>query len=808
MRRPPSRAATRPTRSLSIRAKLFVSYGTLLLLGFLNIAVYSWSARKRARVFEEVERAIARQTVLTQISNRLQDQKKLVDLSAGAFASGTPSEEEIGSFHRYVRDLGRRVDSLRVLAEPDRNAEFAGLDAEIRELTGAWSEYYRSLGVDPPRAVRASVRADPIAEALLARELPAAVARERDQLARASTTFVQTDRTISRVTWTIFLLSAFLGGGLAFFILRSLLRGVAALQWGAERLGGGELEYRIQTRAHDELGELASSFNAMADRLRERSAELQEANTRLQHEIAVRRRAEEEAEAANEAKSRFLASMSHELRTPLNAVIGYSEMLIEEAADLHHDDLIPDLQKIRGAGKHLLELINDVLDLSKIEAGKMDVFLETFAVDELLGEVATIIHPLVGRHDNTLSVVHESALGSMYSDLTKVRQVLFNLLSNASKFTEHGTITLTAARTTGEAGEDWVVFRVRDTGIGMTPEQLGQLFQPFSQSESSTTRKYGGTGLGLAITRSFCDLIGGTVEVESEFGVGTTFTVRLPATVAGPPPLAGASTPAVAHAPMTARPAAAGPERVLVIDDEGSAREVIARTLAREGFEVIDAPSGEDGLRLAREARPDLITLDLMMPGQDGWGVLQALKSDPALAEIPVVIVTMLDDRNVGFSLGASDYLVKPVERETLVRSVRRYVQGSRRGPILLVEDDAATRAWLGRMLRREGCTVLEAENGRTALACLETARPALVILDLVMPEMDGFEFVDELHQRAASEDVPVIVLTAKDLTAEDRKRLTGQVRRVLQKGVHPKEELVEEVHRALRNHRPAPAAD
>jgi len=501
------------------------------------------------------------------------------------------------------------------------------------------------------------------------------------------------------------------------------------------------------------------------------------------------RTAKEVAEEASQAKSAFLANMSHELRTPLNAIIGYSEMLQEEAADLGQEDLIPDLQKIQGAGKHLLALINDILDLSKIEAGRMDLFLETFDVALMIQDAATTIQPLVEKNHNTLTIHCADDLGTMRADLTKVRQSLFNLLSNACKFTAQGTITLAVSRETLD-GAVWLAFRVIDTGIGMTPEQMGKLFQAFAQADASTTRQYGGTGLGLAITQRFCQMMGGDITVESTLGQGSTFTIRLPAVVIDPKAIAA---PHVEAPPASALPE--GTPTVLVIDDDPTVHDLMQRFLRREGLRMVAAASGEEGLRLARELRPAAITLDVMMPGMDGWAMLTALKADPLLADIPVIMLTIVDDKNMGYALGAADYLTKPIDWGRLAVILQKYRCAHPPCTMLVVEDDADTRDMLRRLLTREGWVVMEATNGRVALERMAESQPELILLDLMMPEMDGFAFLEVLRQQDAWRSIPVVVVTAKDLTPEDRQRLNGYVEQILQKGAYSREDLLHEIY-------------
>ena len=594
-----------------------------------------------------------------------------------------------------------------------------------------------------------------------------------------------------------------LWGGLAvvFFALSSfaiyafslrITRPIKHLTGQAELLAAGQRSVRVEIDSRDEIGRLAHTFNEMAASLARNEAALQEYAGELEAKVEARTHELQETnrrlEEASRHKSEFLANMSHELRTPLNSIIGFSEILLDEAVgELTAEERREFLGNILNSGRHLLGLINDILDLSKVEAGHMDLRPESFPIAEVLNGVMNTVRSLAVRKDIGVEVAIDPALPLLVADPGKVRQILYNLLSNAVKFTpEGGQIGVRVALAHAE-----VCFAVWDTGIGIKPEDQARIFEEFQQVETTAARRYEGTGLGLALAKKFVELHGGRIWVDSTPGEGSTFIFTLPAIEPSATPIKERGEPDETERPL-----------VLVVEDDPKTRELLHFSLAREGFRVEEVLTGEEALAMAQTLRPRLIILDILLPGKDGWEVLGELKGDLITRDIPVVIVSIVDEPERGFSLGAADYVLKPFDREDFLRrlSRRSFMSKVQLGPvkILIVDDDPLAVDALAGMLEPAGFGILKAYGGQQGLELAAAEQPDLILLDLLMPGISGFEVVERLKEHPQTREIPIFVVSVKDLTADDKQKLNSLVAAVMLKGAFSREKLLHEIDQLL----------
>ena len=496
--------------------------------------------------------------------------------------------------------------------------------------------------------------------------------------------------------------------------------------------------------------------------------------------------ANQQIQEANRLKSEFLANMSHELRTPMNAIVGFSRLVHRKAKGLLPERQVGNLEKVLQSSEILMSLINDVLDLSKIEAGRLEIAPEKFSLHELVESCLGTVTPMVKGNVETRAELPEE-IDVIYSDSSRIRQILINLLSNAAKFTEQGSITVSVK----ETGESLIDLAVTDTGIGIPPESVEYIFEEFRQVDGSTTRKYGGTGLGLPISKRLAQMLGGDIRVESTVGEGSTFIVSLPTQYA-PVVEEDANIEEIAE-----RPADSSRRLVLAIDDDPDVISLLTQEIEEEGYQVIGATRALEGIEKAKQMGPYAITLDIMMPGMDGWEAISLLKGDPATRDIPLIVVSIIDNKDLGFRLGADEYLLKPVDKESLIQVLRRYEGPGHR--VLVADDDPVVVDLVRQLLEEDGWKVESATNGQEALEAIGRERPDVLLLDLMMPVMDGFETLQRLREEEGTRDLPVVVITAKDLSREEREELQRNTTRIIEKNGMDRERILGELRTSLK---------
>ena len=749
---------------MNLSKRIALTSSVILVFYFFTVVVFLWSTKVSREIVDDLQSVIRSQYLVYDISQQLKElntRLKVLDAVASAQDKNELDKSEQDALLETVNSIELALTTLRATAGSELSGKITGIDL-AGEIIDQWKLLIaRAEEVGQPVQLYSLVafgydfdntESKLSQDAFLLRSMSSDLNREIDEA----------ETLINQVSLLVLLVSSLIALVLIVSLIRYTTKSLSQLRVGTREWSKGNLSHRVWVSGKGDLAVLAGSFNDMAEKL----------DSAMEKTNQERQRANE----ANKAKSGFLANMSHELRTPMNAIIGYSEMLLEDIEDgveMDPDDVQADLGKIHGAGKHLLGLINEVLDLSKVESGKMGVYNEQADLQQLVSDVTTTIQPLITNYDNKLNTVFELEDSEIRTDVTKFRQILMNLLSNAAKFTQKGSITVNVSRFTSD-GDDLISVAVSDTGIGMTAEQLDKVFDEFTQADDSTTREFGGTGLGLAICKKFAELMNGRIDVKSTPGEGTCFTFVVPAIA-----IDIESEEEVEGLPSESSDThIEGLAKVLVVDDDESSREISKRVLSKRGYNVFTAENGKAGINLARELLPDIIVLDILMPGMDGWQVLEILREIPETADIPIIMQSMLSERELGLSLGADEYLTKPVDKSDLPNAVRKLLPALKLDKgVLIIEEGTALADLLNQAQGEEPFETRQTADIEEANQWL-SERGFGTILVGQHSEMDAVsKFMDGAKETAENADTPIVLLNSIELESMDSDQLLSFVR-------------------------------